>query len=590
MTPNVNNGTRTVTFNIDNAGDVLDCTYFNDSLGTIIVKKITDDGQGAFDFTTGTLPGGNFTLTTTGPGEAGSDADTFANIPTGNYDVAETVPAGWNLVSFTCSDGSDPSNIVLNVDETVTCTAHNARERGNLIVRKITDDGQGTFHYTSTTLDPNAFDLTTTGPGAGGADQRPYNGILASSLVGPYDVAETVPAGWNLVSSACDNGDDPSSITVNDGATVVCTFHNARERGNLIVRKITDDGQGTFHYTSTTLDPNAFDLTTTGPGAGGADQRPYNGILASSLVGPYDVAETVPAGWNLVSSACDNGDDPSSITVNDGATVVCTFHNARERGNLIVRKITDDGQGTFHYTSTTLDPNAFDLTTTGPGAGGADQRPYNGILASSLVGPYDVAETVPAGWNLVSSACDNGDDPSSITVNDGATVVCTFHNTRERGAIDITKMRKHAADGPGDHPHAGVTFTVEGGELPIGGVQVVTDAQGRACVNNLVLGNYTVTETLPGGYHNVGPLSQGVAVNAEAAGCGDEPAPDADVRFDNLPLTNITVSVDSQIDGGTASDITCEGQTVHTNPDGDRSLTINDLEPGDYSCSFHVDP
>ena len=30
------------------------------------------------------------------------------------------------------------------------------------------------------------------------------------------------------------------------------------------------------------------------------------------------------------------------------------------------------------------------------------------------------------------------------------------------GAIKITKTRKHAAAGPGDHPHAGVPFTVNG--------------------------------------------------------------------------------------------------------------------------------
>jgi hypothetical protein len=390
VTPNISD--RTVTFNIDNAGDVLDCTYFNNSLGTIIVKKITDDGQGAFDFTTGTLPGGNFTLTTTGPGEAGSDSNTYANIPTGNYDVAETVPAGWNLVSFTCDDGSDPSNIVLNVNETVTCTAHNARERGNIIDKKITDDGQGTFGYTSNTLDPAAFDLTTTGPGEAGSDQRPFNGILASSLVGPYDVDETIPAGWNLVSATCDDGSPISAIDLQDGETVTCTFHNARERG----------------------------------------------------------------------------------------------------------------------------------------------------------------------------------------------------------AIDITKLRKHAADGPGDHPHPGVTFTVEGGELPLGGVQVVTDANGRACVDDLVLssfvGNYTVTETLPGGYHNVGPLSQGVAVTDEAAGCGDEPAPDADAEFHNMPLTNIVITVDSQVDGGTASTIDCDGTVSVTDEHGDGGQTHNDLEPGTYSCTVVVDP
>ena len=37
--------------------DILDCTYTNRARGTIIVEKITDDGDGAFDFTSTTLTG-----------------------------------------------------------------------------------------------------------------------------------------------------------------------------------------------------------------------------------------------------------------------------------------------------------------------------------------------------------------------------------------------------------------------------------------------------------------------------------------------------------------------------------------------------
>jgi hypothetical protein len=115
--------------------------------------------------------------------------------------------------------------------------------------------------------------------------------------------------------------------------------------------------------------------------------------------------------------------------------------------------------------------------------------------------------------------------PGSVfTIVNGETVTCTFHNARERAGIDILKLRKHPALGSGDHPHAGVAFTVEGGELPVGGVGVVTGADGRACVDGLVVsslvGDYTVTETLPGGYHNVGPLTQTHSFTSESA-CRD---------------------------------------------------------------------
>lgn len=45
----------TVTFDIDNASDVLDCTYTNQTKAQLTVTKITDEGTGSFDFTSTTL-------------------------------------------------------------------------------------------------------------------------------------------------------------------------------------------------------------------------------------------------------------------------------------------------------------------------------------------------------------------------------------------------------------------------------------------------------------------------------------------------------------------------------------------------------
>jgi Prealbumin-like fold domain len=205
-----------------------------------------------------------------------------------------------------------------------------------------------------------------------------------------------------------------------------------------------------------------------------------------------------------------------------------------------------------------------------------------------------VAETVPAGWNLVSSSCSDGSDPASIGLSGGETVTCTFHDARETGAIEITKTRKHAADGPGDHPHAGVTFTITGGDLPTAGVTAVTNAQGVACVDGLLLssfaGDYTITETVPGGY-SASPTSDTATVSQESTcGDGDEAAAGP---FHNTPLTDVTVSVDSHVDGGTASTIDCDGETASTDADGDGELILSDLEPNDpdgLTCTIVIDP
>jgi hypothetical protein len=60
--------------------------------------------------------------------------------------------------------------------------------------------------------------------------------------------------------------------------------------------------------------------------------------------------------------------------------------------------------------------------------------------------------------------------------------------------------------------------------------------------------------------------------------------------FHNTPLTDLTVSVDSQVNGGTASTINCGAGVVSTGPDGDGSTTRANLPPGTYTCTIVIDP
>jgi Prealbumin-like fold domain len=367
--------------------------------------------------------------------------------------------------------------------------------------------------------------------------------------------------------------------------------------GRVIIRKQTDPDESPnateFGYTKAfATDPttaNTFTLTDDGV-------QTFNGVLFGT---GYTVTEDViPSGWDFVSVNCSasTGVTPTiagaqvTFAIDDEDDVLdCTYTN-RARGTIIVEKVTDDGFGSFDFTSNTLSPSAFSLTTTAAGAAGKDSETFLDLSP----GTYDVGETVPAGWNLVSGMCDDGSTPASIGLSGGETVTCTFHDARERGAIEITKTRKHAASGSGDHPQVGVTFTITGGELPAAGVTAVTLADGKVCVSGLVVsslvGDYTVTETVPTGYvaKSTNPQTATVAEGTCASG-------PALVSFQNMPLTNITVSVDSQVDGGTASTIDCTLSDTSiasgsTAANGDGSVTASNLEPGTYVCTIVVDP
>jgi hypothetical protein len=165
----------------------------------------------------------------------------------------------------------------------------------------------------------------------------------------------------------------------------------------------------------------------------------------------------------------------------------------------------------------------------------------------------------------------------------------TFVDPRQRGAIQITKTRKHAASGTGSHPQSRVTFTVNG-------TTVVTDATGKACVDNILFGSYSVTETVPAGYAADGDITKTVVVDNKAA-CGATRYVGETVAFGNTPLTNLSVAVDSQVDG-TASTIVCTGPapgtgTVasgSTGANGDGSVAASNLQPGTYTCTVVIDP
>jgi hypothetical protein len=163
----------------------------------------------------------------------------------------------------------------------------------------------------------------------------------------------------------------------------------------------------------------------------------------------------------------------------------------------------------------------------------------------------------------------------------------------ECGAIKITKTRKHAADGPGSHPHAGVSFTITGGNLPAAGTTVVTDANGVACLDNLVQSTtpYIVTESVPAGYVS-DDAEKPVTVDSDAT-CADVPYGGETVSFSNTPLTDVSITINSQVVGGTASSVTCTPDgpsgttTVGT---GDGTFSDTNLVPQTITCTIVIDP
>lgn len=284
-------------------------------------------------------------------------------------------------------------------------------------------------------------------------------------------------------------------------------------------------------------------------------------------------------------SKCNCGIVPVGITINQTATIE------------VIKDLipsTDPGLFNLQIDGTTQVANVGDGGTTGPISVSAGTQSNPG--ADHTVGETAGTSTSLSNYNSSISCIDEDGDtfsgtgagPLTVSVDPGDAMVCTITNTRKTGAILVTKTRKHAAGGSGDQPHPSVTFTVNGSTG-------ATNSSGQVCFDGLAFGTYSVVETVPSGYVADGTTSKSVTVDNEAS-CSDATFIGETVSFSNTPLTNITVSVDSQVDGGTASTISCvnssstEIASGSTGTTGDGSATASNLLPGTYTCTVVVDP
>jgi prealbumin domain-containing protein len=260
-------------------------------------------------------------------------------------------------------------------------------------------------------------------------------------------------------------------------------------------------------------------------------------------------------------------------------------------GSLTIIKRTDprDLDQSFSYTATGAGVSNFSLNDVGAGDDASNTKTFSSLIP----GQRTIAEDAdPANFALQSITCTNsGGNTSSVssrtaTVNivGGGSTTCVYVNKRLTGAIKVSKTTKiPGLTGP--QPQAGVDFTVNG-------VTKATDANGEACFDGLDFGSYNVLETVPTGYQADQANPQSVLVD-NSAKCSDSSYGGETVSFANSPLTDVTISVDSKADGGTASSVDCSDNSLDfsTGANGDGSKT-SDIVAGSktITCTIVIDP
>jgi hypothetical protein len=376
---------------------------------------------------------------------------------------------------------------------------------------------------------------------------------------------------------------------------------NISNCGTIIVKKVTVPAGQTdsFGYTATGgLSPTSFNLT----GAAGSDTQTYTNVPAG---GPYTVTEGSTTGYDLTGLVCTSANS-TSTTSTSGATatvsnlaaddtVTCTYTNTK-RGAIVVKKVTVPPTpivvNGFPSTQFPFSPSGF-----GSGfnlTGGGSQTFTNLVPTTTSGGPYSVSETPPSGWTSDGGSCDNG-TTAAIKVNPGATTTCTFTNTENLGAIQITKTSSKASA----TPIQGVTFDISTDAADSNKVgSVTTNASGIACLDTLPFATagttYYVTETsAPAGWSIDHKSAVAVVVNRNATCSSGTPNT---TSFTDTPLTDLKVTATGEVSGQTKSTITCTNSAaanVGNSPQGPADpaeVDANGLKPGTYTCTVTIDP
>ena len=370
------------------AGEVVICTFSNRALARIVVEKQTRPVGSALAFEFFPSWGPAFEL-------RDGEAHDSGFLDPGTYSVSEAVPEGWSLASLTCSDGSPNGEIEVSAAEVVTCTFRN-EAYGRIVVMKETDPAGSPYSFSfSWSWYPWWFGLRD--------GEHKDSGLVPEGTYSVYE--QSSPPGWELASATCSDGSAPSSISLDPGEVVTCTFIN-RAQGRITVVKQTDpDGAaGTFVFF-----PSWDPLFALGDGG---SRTWYLGP------GSYSLSEEHRVGWTIESATCSDGSPVSAIVLAAGEDVTCTFSNRRTGGTITIVKETEPDGVSQNFWFVGRFSAGFSLSDGGSGSWFLDP------------GTYWVSEVVPPGWTLSDASCSDGSPITAIDLSGGEHVTCTFRNVQ----------------------------------------------------------------------------------------------------------------------------------------------------------------
>ena len=454
-----------VTFTAE-PGAVISCGFTNTKRPSISVSKLTDGGDGSFDFTL-TGDGGSTVPVETEDGSGSYTWGPKGLTPGGTYTLSESVQGEWVSTFVKCADVSktsaEPFKFEGLVDPKVGATF--TAPAGAQIECVFSNTKRPVVMVSKTTVGAEGGDFSFVLEGVGGSTQ-PVSVVdgLGKATWGPeglkpgaYTLTEdtsTTMDGWVSEFTSCTNlgqsedetdvgtslkdGRAGVSLELVAGDVISCGFTNTK-RPTISVEKTAVGGNGSFDFTLIGDGGSTVPVSTT-EGSGSYTWGP-KGLTPG---GTYTLSETAKDGWSSSFTKCTGVTVTSStlssvtFTAEPGATISCGFTNTRW-STVSVEKTAVGGDGSFDFTLTGNNGSTVSVSTI---AGSGSYRWGPGDLTPG--GTYTLSEAAKDGWVSTFTKC-TGVTPTSSTASSvtftalpGATISCGFTNTK-RPTISVAK-------------------------------------------------------------------------------------------------------------------------------------------------------
>ncbi len=405
------------------------CTIPN---GKIVVKKEFSpniDDTTSFSITgTGTASvSGAPTFLSGNMGTISKTSSYTFNVFPGTYSFNETLPDGWSLVGNACT------NITIGNGDSKDCTITNAKNGSLTIVKKALPASTDIFSFAlmsdSTTI--NSFDL------ADNSDTTDASETF-SLLPGNYSVSEGNYSNWGKTTSSCTNGNSVSSITLNSGDSVTCTFTNTKY-GSISGYKINDaDGNS-----GTTTDQSYVSGWNIELWDSSAERNKLNETVTSTdgkytftniLPGTYRVKEVLKAGWAVLTVS----EQEVVVSAGENKTDV-NFINYKEGSIKVVKNVDGNGDGDLNDDVDIIGATDWKWKL------GSVEYSTGKTISNLRPGEYAISEVGKDNYHFVSLSCTGGADitisanEAKVNLKSGEEVTCTYTNARNLGKLIIVK-------------------------------------------------------------------------------------------------------------------------------------------------------